>query len=178
VSRESSRPAGLAIILLTVLVTVVALAGCAGSPPESYDNQSRTAYLEAYASGIEQHAVGQSFFNNGTRAWEAIDLRTAIADYSNASMIYSEAAKDYGNMAQYAQNKEETVFADSLRGCAFNLSQASDLFVNAAIALGQNNSDTAYDWFCQGQSHVDASEALLNWSIATTPKWLIELASG
>jgi hypothetical protein len=177
VSRENTGPAGLAIILLTVLLTV-ALAGCTSSPPESYDNQSRTAYLQAYVAGIEQHAAGQGFFNNGTRAWEAVDLRIAIADYANASRIYCEAANDYGKMAQYARGKEETVFADSLRGCVSNLSQASDDFVNAAIALGQNDSGVAYDWFCQGQSHVDACEALLNRSIATTPDWLIDLASG
>ncbi len=81
-------------------------------------------------------------------------------------------------MARYAREADEKEFADSLRGCAFNLSLASDNFVNAAIALGQNDSNTAYDWFCQGQAHVDASEALLNRSIAATPAWLTALASG
>jgi rubrerythrin len=125
-----------------------------------------------------QHAAGQDFFNNGTLAWEASDFRTAIANYANASMNYTMAAKDYVIMARYARGTQEKEFADSLRGCAFNLSQASDNFVNAAIALGQNDSNAAYDWFSQGQAHVDASEALLNRSIAATPGWLITLASG
>ncbi len=177
-SKESSRPAGLAIILLTVLVTVVALAGCAGSPPDSNDNQSRNAYIQAYASGIEQHAAGQGYFNNGTRAWDNSDLRTAIADYANASLNYSQAANYYAIMARYARGAQEGEFAESLRGCAFNISQASDNFMNAAIELGKNDSNTAYDWFNQGQAHVNASEALLNRSIAATPDWLIALASG
>jgi hypothetical protein len=178
VTKESSRPAGLAILLLTALVIVVALAGCAGSPPDNDDNQSQNDYLQAYAAGLEQHAAGQDYFNNGTRAWEDNDLRTAIADYANASLCYSQAEKYYGIMTRYARGAQEREFADSLRGCAFNISQASDNFMNAAITLGQNDSGTAYDWFNQGQAHVDASEALLNRSIAATPDWLISLASG
>jgi hypothetical protein len=166
------------MIILFVTVAVLAIAGCTGAPVDIADNQSRDAYLQAYAAGIEQHSAGQDYFNNGTLAWEAGDLRLAIADYANASQNYTRAAKDYGIMAGYARGPQEKEFADSLRGCVLNLSQASDNFVNAAIALGQNDSNAAYDWFSRGQARVDASEALLNRSIATTPEWLIALASG
>lgn len=141
-------------------------------------NLSRDAFLHAYIAGMEQHAAGQGYFNNGSMAWEDSDYRTAIANYANASLNYSQATRDYTAMARYAREAQEQEFADSLRGCAFNLSLASDNFVNAAIALGQDDSKTAYDWFSQGQARVDASEALLNRSIATTPGWLTELASG
>jgi hypothetical protein len=127
---------------------------------------------------MAQHAAGQDYFNNGSAAWEAGDFRAAIADYANASLNYTVAAKDYTVMARYARGEQEKVFADSLRGCALNLSIASDNFVNAAVSLRQNDTNTAYDWFCQGQAHVDASEALLNRSIASTPDWLTALASG
>jgi len=168
----------LAIILLTVIVSVVALAGCAGSPQKSGDNQSRDAYLQAYGTGLEWHAAGQDHFNNGTLAWENGDYRTAIADYANASMNYGEAAKYYGIMARYARGAQESEFAGSLRGCVFNISQASDNYMNAAIALLRNDSVTASDWFSRGGAHVDAGEALLSRSVATMPKWLSALASG
>jgi hypothetical protein len=178
VTREGSRPAGPTIILLAIIVSVMALAGCAGSPFDSSDNQSRDAYIQAYSTGIEWHAAGQDYFNNGTLAWENSDYRTAIADYANASLDYDEAAKYYGIMAGYARGANEGEFAGCLRGCAFNISQASDNYMNAAIALLRNDSDTAYDWFDQGQAHVDASEALLNRSATTTPDWLNALTSG
>jgi hypothetical protein len=142
------------------------------------DNQTRDAYLNAYVAGIAQHAAGQNFFNNGSLAWEAGDFRTAIAQYANASLNYSRAVKDYEVMARYARGTQEKEFADSLRGCAFNISQASDDFVSSAVALGDNDSETAYQWFIQGQRLVDASEEMLNRSIATTPQWLVDLASG
>jgi hypothetical protein len=168
----------MAIILLTIFVSVVALAGCAGAPFDDSVNQSRDAYLQAYGTGIEWHAAGQDYFNNGTLAWENSDYRTAIADYANASLNYGEAAKYYGTMARYARGAQESEFAGNLRGCAFNISHASDSYMNAAIALIRNDSSTAYDWFNQGQARVNASEALLNRSVAITPDWLIALASG
>jgi hypothetical protein len=166
------------MIFFFVSVAVLAIAGCTGAPADKAENQTRDAYLQAYAAGMGQHAAGQDYFNNGTLAWEAGDLRSAIADYANASQNYTRAAKDYGTMAGYARGTREKEFADSLRGCVFNLSQASDNFVNAAIALGQNDSNGAYNWFSRGQARVDASEASLNRSIAATPEWLIALASG
>ena len=166
------------IIFIAAVAAVMAMAGCAGAPPDNSVNLSREAFLNAYIAGMEQHAAGQNFFNNGTMAWEGNDYRAAIANYANASLNYSQATKDYTVMARYAREAQEKEFADSLRGCAYNLSLASDNFMNAAIALGQNDSKTAYDWFSQGQLRVDASEALLNRSIATTPGWLTALASG
>jgi hypothetical protein len=177
VTSESNKPAGLVIIVLTIIIFAAVLSGCTGAPSDESINESRDNFLQAYIAGMEQHAAGQDFFNNGTHAWEESDFRTAIADYANASLNYSQAAKYYGYMARYAIGTQEKEFAESLSGCAFNLSLASDHFVNAAIALGQNDSATAYDWFIQGQSDVDASEALLNKSIETTPEWLVELAS-
>jgi hypothetical protein len=178
VTRDSHRSAGLTIIFIAAVAAVAALAGCAGAPPDNSVNLSRDAFLHAYIAGMEQHAAGQGYFNNGTLAWEDSDYRAAIANYANASLNYSQATKDYTIMARYAREAQEKEFADSLRGCALNLSLASDNFVNAAIALGQNDSNTAYDWFSQGQARVDASEALLNRSIASTPGWLTALASG
>jgi hypothetical protein len=177
VTRESPGPAGMAIIMLTIIVSAVTLAGCAGAPFDGSVNQSRDAYLQAYGTGIEWHAAGQDYFNNGTLAWENSDYRTAIADYANASLNYGEAAKYYGTMARYARGSQESEFAESLRGCAFNISRASDNYMNAAIALSRNDSNTAYDWFNRGRALVNASEALLNRSAATTPDWLIALAS-
>jgi hypothetical protein len=178
VTRESFRPESRKIIFFVAIAVMMALGGCTGAPADNIDNQSRDAYLQDYIAGMEQHAAGQDFFNNGTQAWEAGDFRVAIADYANASQNYTMAAKDYGIMARYARGIQEKDFADSLRGCAFNLSQASDNFMNAAIALGQSDSNAADDWFTRGLSQVDASEALLNRSIAATPDWLIALASG
>lgn len=166
------------IVFIAAVVVVAAVAGCAGAPPDDSVNRSRDAFLHAYIAGMEQHAAGQNYFNNGTMAWEDSDYRMAIANYANASLDYSQATKDYTIMARYARETQEKEFADSLRGCTFNLSLASDNFVNAAIALGQNDSKTAYDWFSQGQARVDASEALLDRSIAATPGWLTALASG
>jgi hypothetical protein len=163
--------------LLATLVAAAALSGCTSAPEPSV-NQTRDAYMHAYSAGMAWHALAQDNFNDGTRAWEDSDFRTAIADYANASLNYTQAAKDYTIMARYAHGAGEKDFADSLRGCAFNLSLASDNFVNAAIELLQNNSSTAYDWYTQGQADVDASEALLNRSIAATPDWLAALASG
>jgi hypothetical protein len=178
VTSESKKQAGISLIVLAVIVSFAAFSGCTSSPSNESVNQSREAYLQAYIAGMEQHAAGQDFFNNGTRAWDGSDFRAAIADYANASLDYSEAAKYYDTMARHARGTQEKEFTGSLSGCTLNLSMASDNFVNAAIALGQNDSDTAYDWFCQGQSRVDASEALLNKSIESTPEWLIQLASG
>ncbi len=166
------------IIFIAAVAAVMAIAGCTGAPPDNSVNLSRDAFLNAYIAGMEQHAAGQNFFNNGTMAWEDNDYRTAIANYASASLNYSQATKDYTIMARYAREAQEKEFADSLRGCAYNISLASDNFMNAAIALGQNDSKTANDWFSQGQLRVDASEALLNRSIATTPGWLTALASG
>ncbi len=163
---------------MAAVILAAALSGCAGTPGEDSVNQSRNSYLQAYVAGMEHHSAGQDYFNNGTLAWENSNFRAAIAEYANASLNYAEASKGYGVMAQYARGAQEQDFADSLRGCTYNLSLASDNFMNAAVAMGQNNSDAAYDWFSQGQAHVDASEALLNRSIAVTPEWLKELASG
>jgi hypothetical protein len=123
------------IIFLAAVAAVTAVAGCAGALPDNSVNQSRDAFLNAYIAGMEQHAAGQNFFNNGTRAWEDSDYRKAIANYANASLNYFQATKDYTIMARYARDARERGFADSLRGCASNLSFASDNFVNAAISL-------------------------------------------
>lgn len=178
VTGESFRPSGLAIILFLAIAATLAVSGCTSSPTGGNDNQTRDAYLNAYTAGIWEHAVGQDFFNNGTAAWEASDYRTAIARYASASLNYSRAAKDYEIMGKYARNAQEKEFSNSLRGCVFNLSKASDDFVNAAVALGTNDTDTAYQWYTKGQTCVDTSEALLNRSIANTPQWLMDLASG
>lgn len=172
------RLSGTLIIFFLALAAALAVSGCAGAPSGDDVNRSRSAYLDAYASGLERHAAGQSCFNNGTLAWEASDFRAAIAQYANASLEYSEAAKDYEVMARHARGAKEKEFAESLRGCAFNLSQASDGFVNAAIALAENDTDAAYDWFCSGHDYMDASDALLDRAIAATPGWLTALASG
>ena len=84
---------------------------------------------------MDHHGWAQDYFNNGTMAWENSDFRQAIADYANASMEYNAAANSYGQMARYAGSPQEKEFGDSLRGCTFNLSLASDSFMNAAIAL-------------------------------------------
>jgi hypothetical protein len=178
VTIDISRRPGIAVVVIAAIILAAALSGCTGAPGEDSVNQSRNSYLQAYVAGMEHHSAGQDFFNNGTRAWEDSDFRAAIAEYANASRNYADASKSYGAMAQYARGTQEQDFADSLRGCVYNLSLASDNFMNAAIAMSENNSDTAYDWFSQGQAHVDASEALLNRSIAVTPEWLKELASG
>jgi hypothetical protein len=178
VTGESFRPSGLAIILFLAIAAALAVSGCTSSPSGLNDNQTRDAYLNAYTAGIWEHAVGQNFFNNGTAAWEAGDFRTAIAQYANASLNYSRATKDYEIMGRYARNAQEKEFSNSLHGCTFNLSKASDDFMNAAITLGMNDTDTAYQWYNNGQACLDSSEALLNQSIANTPQWLMDLASG
>ena len=178
-TRDSSRPAGLAFLLLAALVVAAAVAGCAGAADNNDNvNQTRNAYVHAYSAGMAWHAAAQASFNSGTQSWEAGDFPAAIADYTSAGQNYSQAAKDYLIMARYARGAQEKEFADSLKGCAFNLSAASGNFANAAIDMLQNNSTTAYGWYTQGQADVDASEAWLNRSIETTPGWLAALASG
>ena len=163
--------------MLAVMAAAISVSGCASSAPDNSASQTRDAYTDAYAQGMDQHVQAQSDFDNGTAAWESDDLREAIADYANASMESDAAASCYGIMRGYAGDQQETDFSDSLRGCAYNLSLASDDFMNSAIALQANDSDQANSSFDDGQARLDDSDALLNRSIDLTPEWLADLAA-
>ncbi|OPY27442.1 MAG: hypothetical protein A4E28_02017 [Methanocella sp. PtaU1.Bin125] len=167
------------VIASIVVVLAIAVAGCTGSAPEGGTGLSKQdAYLNAYCTGMDYHSRAQDYFSNGTIAWESGDFRKAVAEYANASMDYDAAANVYGEMARYAASPGDGAFGDSLRGCAFNLSRASDSFMNAAIALEENDTDKAYGLFEEGQSYVNDSDMMLDRCIALTPEWLLNLTSG
>ncbi len=178
-TEESQRTTTAVIILFIMVIAAAALAGCASSVQDDSNSQlAQDAYLNAYSNGMDYHGWAQDFFNNGTIAWENSDFRQAIADYANASMGYDAAANSYGQMARYAGSPHDREFGDSLRGCAFNLSIASDSFMNAAIAMERNDTDTAYALFEEGMSRVDTSDRMLNRSIELVPAWMLNQSSG
>lgn len=169
-----------AVILfaIAIVITAASLAGCTSSVQDNDTSQpAQDAYLNAYSVGMDHHGWAQDYFNNGTLAWENDDLRQTIAYYANASWEYNAAANSYGQMARYASSPQDKEFGDSLRDCTFNLSLASDCFMNTAIALEQNDTDKASALFEEGQSRVDSSDAMLNRSIELTPAWMLNLSS-
>lgn len=175
--RQSTKTA--VTVLFAVVVLAAALAGCTSSVQDDSNGQPMMdAYVNAYSAGMDHHSLAQDYFNAGTRAWENSDLRQSVADYANASMEYDAAANSYSQMARYSGSPRDEEFGNSLRGCTFNLSLASDSFMNAAIALGRNDTEKAYDLFEEGQSYVNSSDAMLNRSIEFTPEWMLSLMSG
>jgi uncharacterized protein YceK len=178
VTEESQRTTTALIILFAIVIAAASLAGCASSVQDDGKSQlAQDAYLSVYSEGMDHHGWAQEYFNNGTIAWENSDMRQAIADYANASMEYNAAADCYGQMARYAGSTQDREFGDSLRGCTFNLSLASDSFMNAAIAFEKNDTDKAYALFDEGRSCVEVSDAMLNRSIELIPAWLLNLSS-
>lgn len=166
------------VILILATIVVVAVAGCTSGAPDQQSTKAQDSYAEAYSQGMDHHSAGQDFFNDGTTAWENSQLREAIADYANASTEYGAAANSYDAMRKYAADSQEKEFAASLKACAYNLSLASDDFMNAAVELQANNTGNALAKFDDGQTKIDASDIALNRSIDLIPGWLSNYTSG
>ena len=177
VTEESQKKIKTMLLLLVLVLAAAVVCGCTSSAPPGDANATQDAYVDAYSTGMDHHSMAQDYFNEGTAAWEDSDFRGAVAGYANASMEYNDAANCYTVMAKYAVGPQDRQFADDLRGCALNMSLASDDFMNAAIALMRNDTDTAYAKFDQGQAHADAGDEMLNRSVDLTPDWLVTYAS-
>jgi hypothetical protein len=165
-------------ILASLIVIAVLLSGCAGSGQTDASGGAAASggpasqFTGEYRQGVAHHTTARDSFDSATSFWDNGDYSGAVAGYMDAAREYELASDHYRNMEQFAANRSDRDFAETISQCAYALSLASGNFADAANASESGNLTSAYVYFQRGQQSVNQSDAMLDQSLGLMPGWL------